>query len=532
VAPAAVAPGPRTEAVTVGSYSVVHYVDQQRGSDEAGDGSIAHPWASLTHALEQAPAPGQRCAVLVSQGRYHEPTLALKSRIDVFGGFASPGGARDVEKFATILDGGESQRIAIGADDTRIDGVQFANGRVRGKGAALLCDGVSPAVTNCVFTANRTVIPRDWEPPQLHLTANDGGAVMCLNAAAPRFEHCLFYHNSTECGRGGALACDRGAMPRIAWCVFANNRAGLDDPMRSSDGGAVSIFDRSGGEFIGNIVVANRSLTRNDAGGLFVALWSAPHLADNVIVGNDGGDDAGGLFVGGQEHRYGVPLDPYPPAARYTVVVERNVIVGNVNASRNSGALRVTMESRVRFADNVIAENIGAFYLQRSEINAERNTIWQDWRFVEDKPSLGPSRFTGNILRGPLDGKIEARATLTHNMAEPTAGGRDTLAVADVFVDDSVSGKITAIRFDPVTFTTIITTVDALPAKTNFAGRPILLGQRKNGQWHVVKTAADHTLVLWSRLEAETHPAAQFEILRSFTLKPDAPAGVGARLQP
>ena len=525
------APGPQTGTVEAARYTQSVYVDQKRGNDASGDGTAARPWASLTQALEQVatPAAGKRVAVLVSHGRYAEPTFALKSRVDIFGGFAEPGGVRDVFKTPTVLDGEESHRIALGADDARIDGMQFANGRVRGKGAALLCDGVSPLVTNCVFESNRTLTPRAWDPPQLHLTANDGGAVMCLNGAAPRFEHCLFFNNTTECGRGAAFACDRACAPRIAWCVFANNRAGIDDPMRSSDGGAVSFFDRSSGEFVNNVVVANRALTRNDAGGVFVALWSAPRLADNVVVGNESGDDAGGLFVGGQEHRYGVPLDPMPPVASYDVVIERNVFVGNANGSRNSGAMRVTMESRARFTDNLIAENAGGWYLQRSEIIAERNTVWQDWRFLEDKPTLGPSRLTGNILRGPLDHPGEARVTLTRNMAEPSAGGTDALAVSDVFEDDHIAGNFSDARFDASTFTTIITAAAALPANVNLACRPIVLGTRKAGRWHVVKSAAGREVVLWGRIEPETHPADTFEVMRTFTLRADAPAGIGAR---
>lgn len=523
--------GPRTESFEAAKYSATFQVDAVRGDDAAGDGTVGRPLATIARALEfaGAPAPGQRHAVLVVQGRYRQATFALKPRVDLFGGFASPGGARDVMKFATILDGDESQRIAFGADDARIDGLHFVNGRVRGKGAALLCDGTSPIVTNCVFVANRTVIPRDWDPPQLHLTANDGGAIMCLNGAAPRIEHALFFANTTECGRGGAIAIDRGARPRIASCVFANNRAGIDDPMRSSDGGAVSYFDRSGGEFIGNVVVANRALTRNDAGGVFVALWSAPRLADNLFVGNDGGDDAGGLFIGGQEHRYGVPLDPVPPAERYTVVVERNIFAGNINSARNSGAMRVTMESRARFTDNLIAENAGGFYLQRSEIIAERNTVWQDWRFLEDKPSLGPSRFTGNILRGPLEQPIGARVTLTHNMAEFAAGGGDALAVADVFQNDSIAGRIASARFDTATFSTVVTTAEELPATKSLAGRPVRIGLAKNGQWRVIKSATGRELVLWGRLETETKAPGEFEIMRTFTLQPGAPAGIGAR---
>ena len=41
-------------------------------------------------------------------------------------------------------------------------------------------------------------------------------------------------------------------------------------------------------------------------------------------------------------------------------------IMGNRHRGSNSGAMRVTMESRALIANNVIAENKGGPYLQRS----------------------------------------------------------------------------------------------------------------------------------------------------------------------
>ncbi len=529
---AAVAPGPRvTEAVNLAPYAVVLYVDQTRGDDIKGDGSASRPLASVSMALETAgrPTANARVALLVAQGRYIQPTVALKSHVDLYGGFAAPGGLRDIYKYSSILDGHEQSRIAMGADDARLDGFHFLNGRVRGKGAALLCDGTSPTVANCVFSNNRTLIPLPWEPPLLHETANDGGAVMCLNAAAPTIEHNLFYGNSTECGRGAALASDRAAAPRVRANVFANNRAGLDDPMRSSDGGAVSFFGGSRGEFADNVVVANEALARNDAGGVFVALWSAPRILRNIIVANESGDDAGGLFLGGQEHRYDAPLDEYPAADKFNIRVEGNVFVGNSNSSRNSGAMRVTMESRAHFAHNIIAENAGGFYLQRSEVVAERNTVWQDWRFVEDKPGLGPSRFTGNVLRGPA-GAVEARVTFSDNMAEPGVPHGPHRAVADIFEDDGIKGELTDLRFDRATFTTTVRAKDPVPAGANLVGRPIRMSDNlTGGQWRVIARANGPEIVLWGRLDAVTKAPKYFEILRTFTPKPGAPSDLGAQ---
>lgn len=527
--------GPQSPAVDLSRYAEVRYVDVASGSDLTGDGSRAKPWASLPHALEQAnpgPAnsPERRTAVLMSRGRYLQPTFALKARVDLYGGFASPGGARDVFAHATVLDGGEAQRIALGADQVRVDGLHFVHGRVRGKGAAIFCDGTSPVIANCVFAENRTLAPRPWLPEQLHETAHDGGAVYAANGSSLRVEHCLFVDNTTECGRGGAVAASR-ARPVIVASVFVNNRAGLDDPMRSSDGGAISLFDHCRGEVSGCVISANAALARNDAGGVFVALWSAPRIADNVFTANDAGDDAGALFIGGQEHRYGVPLDPVPPADQFAVAVERNVFVGNSNGAKNSGATRVTMESRARFVDNVIAENQGGFYLQRSEVVAERNTVWQDWRFVEDKPTLGPSVLAGNILKGPLGGPVEGRVTLRRNLAEPALGG-DTLPVTDVFENDGATGRIAAVRFHPATATTVVTLAEPLGTKSLRPGRVVGFSQGKNVRWRVLKTLGreGREAVVWGRLETETKSPESLVVLRSFTLRRDAPDGVGARV--
>jgi len=502
------------------------HVDGATGSDITGDGSTARPLASITGALEEAGAPtaDKPVAILVSQGVYTQPTFALKPHVELFGGYAFPGGKRDVIGTPSILDGEDRRRIALGADNARLDGFHLVRGRIRGKGAALLCDATSPVVANCVFRANRTLIPENWDPPLIHETGNDGGAVMILNGSRARIENCFFFENSTECGRGGALSVDRAANPIIAHNVFANNRAGLDDPMRSSDGGGVSIFDWSDGEFVGNLVINNEALANNDAGGIFVALWAAPLITDNVFVGNVAGDDAGGLFIGGQEHRYGTPLDPYPPAEAFDVIVERNILAGNTNASHNSGASRITMESRVQLTDNIIARNDGGLYLQRSEVIAKHNTVWQDWRFLEDKETLGPSLFTGNILKGPA-GPMEANATFTRNMVAPEVPGKDNLPVEDIFEGDGIEGEISADHFDSTGLTTVIDLTESLPEGVDFTNRIACVDKNR---WSVIKSASATQLILWGRLRISTTGFEKFEILRTFTPRHDAPEGIGA----
>ncbi|MEZ5275136.1 MAG: right-handed parallel beta-helix repeat-containing protein [Opitutaceae bacterium] len=519
-------PGPDSQPVDQTLYDRIIHVDGAHGTDITGDGSMKNPVASIVAALEKAGAPSadKRVAIFVSQGVYTQPTFVLKAHVDLFGGYATPGGERDIWGTPSILDGEDQRRILLGADHARLDGFHLIRGRVRGKGAALLCDATSPVITNCVFRANRTLIPENWDPALIHETGNDGGAVMILNGSRARIENCVFFQNTTECGRGGALSVDRAAHPRITHNVFANNRAGLDDPMRSSDGGAVSFFDWSDGEFVGNLVINNEALASNDAGGVFVALWSAPLISDNIVVGNVSGDDAGGLFIGGQEHRYDTPLDPYPPADEFEVIVERNILAGNSNSSRNSGATRITMESRVRLTDNIVAGNAGGLYLQRSEVIATRNTVWQDWRFVEDKETLGPSVFTGNILLGPA-GPMEANATFIDNRVDADVPGTGNRPVEDIFENDSVAGEITTDHFDSSSLTTVLDLKEPLPEGVDFTNRIVSVDK---GRWSVVKSATPSQLVLWGRLRISTTGYDEFEILRTFTPRQDAPPGIGA----
>ena len=159
--------GPRSEAVDPGQYGQVFHVDKGSGDDVVGDGSKSKPWASIIHALEHSgfATSNHRVAVLVCKGRYVQPTFVLRPHVHLYGGYARPGGERDVYAHATVLDGNGDRRILFGADHARLDGFHLVDARISGKGAALHCDGVSPTITNCVFVNNRTLIPDPWNPP-------------------------------------------------------------------------------------------------------------------------------------------------------------------------------------------------------------------------------------------------------------------------------------------------------------------------------------------------------------------------------
>src|SRR5690606_5975170 len=178
--------GPRTVEVDAGAYAAVLHVSAARGSDEAGDGSAPRPRASIGHALARITdaGPANRYAVFVAEGVYAGETLAMKEHVDLFGGFEPDGWRRDIHAHPTVLDGEGERRIAVGADHATLDGFVLRRGAVRGKGGALLLDGVSTTVSNNVFAGNTTAAPQPWAPPVWHETANDGGAIACLNGCS------------------------------------------------------------------------------------------------------------------------------------------------------------------------------------------------------------------------------------------------------------------------------------------------------------------------------------------------------------
>ncbi len=450
--------------------------------------------------------PGGR--ILVAAGVYRENDLPLVPGVALYGGFDPSFGRRDIVRYATVIDGGGRGRLLRCAEGAVVDGFRLEGGAARGPGGAMLCDGLSPELTNNVWQRNRTLAPAEWKPRHLHEDAYDGGAVACLNGCRAVIRANLFRGNWTEIGRGGAVAAVRAA-PRILENVFFDNQAGLKDPMRSSDGGAASLYDRSHAEFAGNVVLGNRALNRNDAGGLFVALWSAPRIARNVFAGNYGDDDGGALFVGGQKHHYDTPLDPLPPPAEFTVRIEGNVFAGNRNAGRNSGAFRITMESRVVLAGNLTADNEGV-YFQRSEVRSFGNVYLDDVRVTETKAGLQGYLFRGDRFGRGFSSDVAVREEApVHRRA---ASDEAESAAVTVFVENA--------RYEPETAMTLVELRG--PFRAEWRGRALRCGDR----WGVMESGEGRRARLWG----EPAHCRSLRILPGRPGEPAAPgSGIGGR---
>ncbi len=473
--------GPVTEGIDLEAYAQVTYVSAHADPD-AGVGSRAAPLASLTQAVSDAWSP-RRTAILVAEGVYEVANLELRSGLDLFGGFDEATWIRDVGANRTVIDAAGTGRVLIASGSARIDGFEVRGGLVRGHGAGILIDGASPVITNNVFTGNHTLAPEDWSPAHWHETAHDGGAIYCREGGVPEIRNNLIYANTTEIGRGAGIAFDGQCKGVIQGNVVMNNRAGLKDGMRSSDGGGISIFHASMPVIRDNLVLGNEALNSNDGGGIFVALWSAAKIHNNVLLGNRADDDAGGLFVGGQAHRYDRPLDPMPRKDAFFVEVTGNRFFGNTNASKNSGALRITMESRGLVKGNIAALNPG-FYLQRSELEVVDNTIVEDLIVIETKQGLAPMEVRGNVLLGTLH--TDGTANIFDNRRRAS------------FLEDGIELPVLGVSYAAARAQTTLKVPDLGGA--DLTGR-VAVDQCR---WGLVESASEGRLSLWGDFRGAT----------------------------
>ena len=512
--------GPMTTQVDLKPYRQVYHVSAEKGADKTRHGSREKPYRSIAFALENAvAAKSGRSAVLVAQGHYTGGTLTLKPHVDLFGGYEASGWTRDIYQNRTVLDGAETNRVILGANHARVDGFIITRGQVRGMGAGLLCEGTSPEITNNVFTENLTLAPQPWNPKHLHEIANEGGAIACVFGASPLLEHNLIVSNRTEIGRGAGIACHINASPVIRANVILNNITSIIDPMRSGDGGAISVNDHSHPSIVSNYIGNNESANRNPGGGIFVALWSSAVIRGNILVGNVGGDDGGAIFIGGQEHRYDRPKDPVPSASEFIVRVEENVIMGNSNRGGNSGAMRVAMESRAQVTNNITANNAGGVQFGDSDVLVVNNTFVENliWRY--EKGSLGEARFVNNIIGKRVI--LETPATFRNSFARQELPGEDNLQGDPRLEDEATHLLALSAEFDSGAYLTQLSIREGNLEPDSLSGRVVRIGTN----WSAVKSNDRNSIQIWSAVADTVSSAAPLPvaIMPTYHLKPDSP---------
>lgn len=278
--------------------------------------------AAIDDAALAVPVNGG-CEVWVRAGRYFVyasdvmDTIAMRPRVDVYGGFAgneSNRFSRDLNANATILDGHDITNtlrvyhVVTGAGPARLDGFTITGGHAIGApphhrgGGLFAVSGAWPLVVGCTFDGNDT---------SEAVGAHGGGAAFVGNGNT-RLQACIFINNraldgaaiyanggalrvlastfqaNIASGSGGAIAADNVNLEVTAGHFF-NNQA-------NANGGAIS----SVGTNLKRVRVEASELRTNIAGGNggAISVDGEPlELSNDVIGSNTAGGNGGGLYL-------------------------------------------------------------------------------------------------------------------------------------------------------------------------------------------------------------------------------------------
>jgi len=208
--------------------------------------------------------------VIVEDGIYPE-------NID-FGGKAilvrSANGPANAEIVGTLL-GTSVVTFANGeGPDSVLKGFTVRSGSAL-EGGAIYCDGASPRILECLFTANEAI--------------DDGGAIYCYSAS-PTIRRCDFRANTALGGSGGAIYCRDCTDVNITDCDISENEAA------GTSGGGIYIRSCVSVAIVGCTVGAN--FAREKGGGIFG--WdSAVTVRDCRVMGNAVDINVIGVYGGG-----------------------------------------------------------------------------------------------------------------------------------------------------------------------------------------------------------------------------------------
>jgi len=524
--------GPVTESIDKDRFSIIYYISESNGSDMYGEGSKHKPWATIQFALENVGDVSENkvAGVFVSSGRYTGHTLEMKPYVELYGGFNSESWERDIYQYSTYLDGENKRRVIIGSNNSRIDGFIITNGRVRSHGGGILCDDTSPIISNCFILNNFVLEPEQFNHNRIHQYGNDGGAIAVLHNATPIIRNNVFYGNKTSIGHGGAIALKGwlrmadvpksriednvlvgGIQPVIRNNVFIENISGVNDVhnTRSSNGGAISITYEQRPIIENNLIAHNHAKGNSDGGGIYNEYYSYPIINSNWIIGNIADDDAGGIYT----MRLGHPI------------ITNNIIAGNKTVNEgNYGGIRISKEGRARILNNVIVRNqtgggvqcIDSYMeLKDNVIMHNRGTSGIHYRnaFTYFKPSVIEENIIqqneGLELNIENDSSelVNVKNNSIHSLYE--VGATDNRIVQ--FENDSILGKISNIKYDALTYQTIISVTEQMDNKM-IKGRVIKIGDF----WGIIKEGRENKIFVWGNVGSTTTQTSNYEIISSY----------------
>jgi hypothetical protein len=174
-------------------------------SDPDEDGSQGHPFDSIQEALVVAKPQGVQ--IVVRSGRYYETIDFLGKRVAVTS-CTEPNTPDDL--VFPVIDGGNAGTVVRFANGEQVDSVLrgfVLTGGFDGTAGAVLCDGASPSLKNCLLVGNRAVGPL-------------GAAVYCANSQA-RITNCTISGNYG--GAGAALVFVQESNPVVKNSIMWDN---------------------------------------------------------------------------------------------------------------------------------------------------------------------------------------------------------------------------------------------------------------------------------------------------------------------
>ncbi len=265
----------------------VIYVDQANDSGTENGSSWATAYTTLADGIEAARI-NFGGDVWVAGGTYDENRLnggaiQLRPTVNIYGGFDGTENQR-IQRAplanVTVIDGSTSdsgapaETVVFGTNNTIMDGFTIQGGQ-GDNGVGMTNIGVSPVITDCVFTSNTAT--------QSNGTTGFGAGMLNVNGAAPLLTDCVFTNNNADQSGGGMANTD--SSPTLMGCRFSINTAG-------EAGGA--IFNNGDS----NPVIENCIFDRNEAnnGGAIFNESANPVIKASEFLLNDALAFGGALF--------------------------------------------------------------------------------------------------------------------------------------------------------------------------------------------------------------------------------------------
>ncbi|MBW8039042.1 MAG: hypothetical protein FVQ85_03485 [Planctomycetes bacterium] len=201
-------------------------------SDEEEDGSEDHPYDAIQEAILAA-LPGD--IVIVLDGTY---AGTGNNDISFMGKPITVRSQNGPDNCIIDAQGGDVGGFYFSLeerDDSVLDGFKIINIDIgiNGFGAAILCDGSSPTIRNCIVQDNMlgqvgAVLCFNYSNPSIggctirRNSSLNGAGIYCGYDCDPTFTNCVITDNTASL-EGGGMYCGSNSMPTIRDCIIGDN---------------------------------------------------------------------------------------------------------------------------------------------------------------------------------------------------------------------------------------------------------------------------------------------------------------------